>query len=85
MANEVINETEETPKTKLLFQKKKNNVESAVETATEETFIKTETKVSAEEDFGAILEKFEQDQTVFHSGESGRRQSCRRFGTRRFD
>jgi small subunit ribosomal protein S1 len=67
MSNDVIKETEETPTNESSVSQEKEQVAS-VETATDESL--SDQQVSAEEDFGAILEKFEQDQTVFHSGET---------------
>ena len=67
MSNDVIKETEETPTNESSVSQEKEQVAS-VETATDESL--SDQPVSAEEDFGAILEKFEQDQTVFHSGET---------------
>ncbi len=63
MSNDVIKETEESPNTQAPVSEENEQVTS-VETATDES------QVSAEEDFGSILEKFEQDQTTFHSGET---------------
>lgn len=67
MSNDVIKETEESPTNETSVSEEKEQVAS-VETATDESL--SDQQVSAEEDFGSILEKFEQDQTVFHSGET---------------
>jgi small subunit ribosomal protein S1 len=63
MSNDVIKETEESPENETSVSEEKEQVTSA-ETAADDQ------QVSAEEDFGSILEKFEQDQTTFHSGET---------------
>lgn len=63
MSNDVIKETEESPNTQAPVSEENEQVTSA-ETAADDS------QVSAEEDFGSILEKFEQDQTTFHSGET---------------
>ncbi len=63
MSNDVIKETEESPNNEALVSEENEQVTSA-ETAADDQ------QVSTEEDFGSILEKFEQDQTVFHSGET---------------
>ncbi len=101
MANEVINETEETAQTDSPVSEQTNTTPSG-ETATEATPVSADTSADAsddstksetpaaqensaqtsqeksksveqsnstEEDFGSILEKFEQEQTVYHSGE----------------
>jgi small subunit ribosomal protein S1 len=65
MSNDFIKETEESPKNEAPVSEEKEQVTSA-ETAADDA------QVSAEEDFGSILEKFEQDQTTFHSGETVR-------------
>ncbi len=67
MSNDVIKETEESPTNETSVSQEKEQVAS-VETATDESL--SDQPVAAEEDFGSILEKFEQDQTVFHSGET---------------
>jgi len=67
MSNDVIKETEESPTNETSVSQEKEQVAS-VETAADESL--SDQSVSAEEDFGKILEKFEQDQTVFHSGET---------------
>jgi small subunit ribosomal protein S1 len=66
MSNEVINEAEESAETESSAVEEKQ--ETSVETSADETL--TEQQASNEEDFGAILEKFEQEQTTFHSGET---------------
>ncbi|MBS1796017.1 MAG: 30S ribosomal protein S1 [Acidobacteria bacterium] len=67
MSNDVIKETEESPVNENSVSEEKEPVTS-VETAADEDF--NDQQISADEDFGAILEKFEQDQTMFHSGET---------------
>ncbi len=66
MSNEVIKEAEENPADSTSVSVVETNTAS-VETAADETF--AEPQLSAEEDFGSILEKFEQDQVVVHPGE----------------
>ncbi len=66
MSNEVINEAEETAVETSSAPKVEETMASA-ETAADET--STDNHMSAEEDFGSILEKFEQDQVVVHPGE----------------
>jgi small subunit ribosomal protein S1 len=74
MANEVNNETEESVKTdSAVVEETKNETpateaETVKEVSAEET-VPEETTNSNDIDFGAILEQFEQEQTVFHSGE----------------
>jgi small subunit ribosomal protein S1 len=63
MSNDVIKETEESPNQQAPVSEEKEQVTSA-ETAADEQ------QASTEEDFGSILEKFEQDQITFHSGET---------------
>lgn len=63
MSNDVIKEIEEAPEMAVPVSEENEQVTSA-ETAADDQ------QVSTEEDFGSILEKFEQDQTVFHSGET---------------
>lgn len=71
MTTEVNNETEET-KTGVISDSKQNEqndvntspVQSAVESGSSD-----DTQSSGEIDFGAILEQFEQEQTVYHAGE----------------
>lgn len=67
MSSDVIKETEESPTSETPVSEEKEQVTSA-DTAADENL--TDQQTSADEDFGAILEKFEQDQTVFHSGET---------------
>jgi small subunit ribosomal protein S1 len=67
MSNDVINETEEPLKSETSVSEDKTQVTSA-ETAADENL--SEQQTSGDEDFGSILEKFEQEQTVFHSGET---------------
>ncbi|MBK8811597.1 MAG: 30S ribosomal protein S1 [Acidobacteria bacterium] len=66
MSNEAIKETEENAIERSSVSEVETNTAS-VENAADETF--TEPQMSAEEDFGSILEKFEQDQVVVHPGE----------------
>jgi small subunit ribosomal protein S1 len=66
MSNEVKKEAEETPNEENSVSKVETQVAS-VETAADGSL--TEQQNSADEDFGKILEKFEQDQVVIHSGE----------------
>src|SRR6187549_398887 len=63
MSNDVIKETEESPK-------QENSVSEENEQVTSADTAADDQQVSAEEDFGSILEKFEQEQTTFHSGET---------------
>jgi len=56
-------ETEQSPMNDSSVSEENKQVTSA-DTAADDQ------QISAEEDFGAILEKFEQDQTTFHSGET---------------
>lgn len=63
MSNDVMKETEESPEQETSVSEEKQPVTSVETAADEQT-------ASAEEDFGAILEKFEQEQTTFHSGET---------------
>jgi small subunit ribosomal protein S1 len=67
MSNDVNKETEEAPTSDNSVSKEIEQVTSA-ETAADENL--TDQQISPDEDFGAILEKFEQDQTTFHSGET---------------
>lgn len=69
MSNDVKNETEESPVNEASDFEKNEPVTSA-DTAADEGSI--DQQLAGEEDFGAILEKFEQDQTTFHSGETVR-------------
>ena len=72
MANEVNNETEESVKNETPVPEQSNTNDS-VTTADEQTAVEepaaTEQTTSHEEDFGSILEKFEQEQTIFHNGD----------------
>jgi len=61
MSNDFIKETEESPN---------NETPVSEEQVTSAATAADEQQASAEEDFGSILEKFEQDQTTFHSGET---------------
>ena len=67
MSNDVIKETEESPMGDAPVSEENEQVTSA-EMAADESL--TDQPISADEDFGSILEKFEQDQTVFHTGET---------------
>ncbi len=67
MSNDVIKETEESPMGDAPVSEEIEQVTSA-EMAADESL--TDQPISADEDFGSILEKFEQDQTVFHTGET---------------
>ncbi|MGI8786445.1 MAG: S1 RNA-binding domain-containing protein [Pyrinomonadaceae bacterium] len=97
MANEVTNETENTPQPSVPVSEQTNN---SVETSAEENqatpqqqtaptqqtasteqaaddgknisasqTASSETPASTEEDFGSILEKFEQEQSIYHTGD----------------
>jgi small subunit ribosomal protein S1 len=72
MANEVNNEVEESVKNETPVSEQSNTNDS-VTTADEQTTVEepaaAEQATSQEEDFGSILEKFEQEQTIFHSGD----------------
>lgn len=63
MANEEINNTEETTENQSSVNGQTNTGASAADTGAEED------QGSGEMDFGAILEQFEQEQTAFSSGE----------------
>ena len=85
MTNEVINENEESQQSETSVIEETNNQtpetvvpETETETvvpeeqavlATSETGAEEDTHNGGEVDFGKILEKFEQEQTVYHSGE----------------
>lgn len=74
MANEVINETEETAAAGAPVSEQANTNDSVETSATgqasgDQENAAAEQQTSQEEDFGSILEKFEQEQTVFHSGD----------------
>jgi small subunit ribosomal protein S1 len=74
MANEVNNETEETAQNAASVSEQTNTNDSAQQQApAEETSAAAtsgaDTQASHEEDFGSILEKFEQEQTIFHNGD----------------
>ena len=85
MANEVNNETEESTQTNSPVSEQTNTnpsgematEETPVSTETNTTDDSAATQQAgndepsapAEEDFGSILEKFEQEQTIYHSGE----------------
>ncbi len=73
MANEVINESEESNETSALTE---TNTENSGVTAADENNTDQESSASSEEkqnsaemDFGAILEEFEQDQTTYQPGD----------------
>ena len=61
MSNDFIKETEETPN---------NEASVSEEQVTSAETAADDSQIAAEEDFGSILEKFEQEQTTFHSGET---------------
>jgi len=70
MANEVINETEESKQEETSVIEEKNK--QFTETPSENTVfneMEADDQQNGGEDFGAILEKFEQDTTIYHSGE----------------
>lgn len=67
MSSDVIKEAEESPTNETSVSQENEQVTSA-ETAADANL--PDQQISADEDFGAILEKFEQDQTIFHSGET---------------
>src|SRR6185369_8017920 len=67
MSNDVIKENEESPKNETSVSEEKEQVTSAA-TAADDNL--SDQQLSAEEDFGKILEKFEQEQTTYHSGET---------------
>lgn len=73
MTNEVINETEESAAETSVTEETNNQTAPAAETDAPAISV-SETEIDEEqqngnEDFGAILEKFEQDQTIYYSGE----------------
>ncbi len=89
MTNEVMSETEESPKTESQALQETNTSTSG-ETATDEPTVLADQSASFteqipvaegpasspeqptsndEDDFGSILEKFEQEQTIYHSGD----------------
>ena len=75
MANEVNNEAVESANTETPVSEQANTNESGAPAAADEQTTAVETPAaseqtaSPEEDFGSILEKFEQEQTIFHSGD----------------
>ncbi|CAN5334734.1 hypothetical protein BH10ACI1_BH10ACI1_24500 [soil metagenome] len=75
MTNEVINETEDSTENETSAINETNNQVADENSGTEQpmavnTEVDSDEETSATgEDFGAILEKFEQEQTVYHSGE----------------
>ncbi len=73
MANEVNNETEETTQNESTVSEQTNTNDSVAAATGEPTTVGetpvNEPAASQEEDFGSILEKFEQEQTIFHSGD----------------
>ncbi|MGI8883470.1 MAG: S1 RNA-binding domain-containing protein [Pyrinomonadaceae bacterium] len=78
MANEVNNETEETatPETSVTEQATIENSAAQAEVNADNNAENTAVKESSDEpeatsdvDFGSILEQFEQEQTIYHSGE----------------
>lgn len=68
MSNEVIKEAEEIRNDENTALEVQEQIASA-ETAASEGLDLSEQQNSGEEDFGKILEKFEQDQIIVHSGE----------------
>lgn len=82
MTNEVTNGTEESTNNESPVSEQTNTTASG-ETATDEATVlaeksadssepadsKSEQQNSGEEDFGSILEKFEQEQTIYHTGD----------------
>jgi small subunit ribosomal protein S1 len=85
MANEVNNQTEESVKNETPVSEQANTNDSVTatdeqttvgeesstveQTTVDEEPAATEQTASHEEDFGSILEKFEQEQTIFHNGD----------------
>lgn len=73
MANEVNNETEETKQNETPVSEQANTIDSVAMATGEQANVSetpaTEQTASPEEDFGSILEKFEQEQTIFHNGD----------------
>ncbi|HQU83474.1 MAG TPA: 30S ribosomal protein S1 [Pyrinomonadaceae bacterium] len=69
MANEVNKAAEESEETTASENTNKETITPVAETASADNSLTEEQQNSSEIDFGAILEQFEQDQTVFHSGE----------------
>lgn len=70
MANEVNKAAEESVnETTASENTNKETTTPAAETASADNSLTEEQQNSAEVDFGVILEQFEQEQTVFHSGE----------------
>ena len=70
MTNQINNETEETKGGESSAIEKPHATAAGVESATAVSVdTEQEEKQSPEIDFGAILEQFEQEQTIFHAGE----------------
>lgn len=69
MANEVNKAAEGSEETTASENTNKETITPTAETASADNRLSEEQQNSTEIDFGAILEQFEQDQTVFHSGE----------------
>ncbi len=82
MTNEVISATEETAKNESPVSEQTNTTASAETTTDESTVLtadaakmseptasKSDPQHAGEEDFGSILEKFEQEQTIYHTGD----------------
>lgn len=76
MTNEVMSETTESSNNDSQATQETNTQSSAATTtdaqtpSTEDTTVSSpEQSVSNDEDFGSILEKFEQEQTIYHSGD----------------
>jgi small subunit ribosomal protein S1 len=68
MTNQVNNETEESTGGESSAEEQKT-AENTVTAATPEAGRSEEQHTTGEIDFGAILEQFEQEQTIFHAGE----------------
>ena len=76
MTNEAINETEESKKNETSVTEETKNNTAEVQTPAQEVQVapagqtdSDEEHSNGSEDFGSILEKFEQDQIIYHSGE----------------
>src|SRR5688500_8350325 len=69
MTTDVTSGVEETKTGGSITPEQDQNLNAAVDRPVLAAADTAEEKSSGEFDFGAILEQFEQDQTVFHSGE----------------
>ncbi len=75
MVNEVINNTEESTNIETSVNEQTITENSGAETSEEASStqdaqtVSDESQSSSEMDFGAILQEFEQEQTIYHSGE----------------